>query len=239
MQSAGNGPDADPTLPLNTAPDAYFRDAYDAVMYSGAIGLYSRFVHWLMERRYRDRRTATILELGAGAGQHFNAVRSDFETYVESDIDPQLATGRGDPRVRRLTLDAGDLSSISSNSVDRLIATCLLAHLDDPERALSDWRRVVTPGGFLTIYVPTEPGWLLRTLRRLFVAPKSRRHGQDHMTLVANDHRNHYPKMSRLIDEAFASDAISRVRFPLPLVTWHLSLFEIVHVTVHGKEPAE
>jgi len=221
---------------LNTKPEAYFRDAYDSVMYSGVIGVYSRFVHWLMERRYKGLSTPTVLELGAGAGQHLAFVKNDFTTYIETDIDPELSLAScADPRVERRVVDAGNLGSVDSNSIDRLIATCLLAHLDSPVTALEEWRRVVKSQGYLTIYLPTEPGWLLRTLRRLFVAPKSRRYGQDHMVLVAEDHRNNYLDMSRMIKEVFGRDQVSRARFPLPLITWHLSLFEIVHIVVDKR----
>ena len=45
---------------------------------------------------------------------------------------------------------------------DRLIATCVLLHLEKPESALLEWRRVTRPGGVVTIYVPNEPGLLTR-----------------------------------------------------------------------------
>lgn len=219
---------------LNTSSERYFREAYDDVMYSGMIGWYSRFVHKLMERPYRGMHTPVVLELGAGAGQHVEHVSSSFERYLETDLDPSLATVAqrqdDDGTVVRQQANAEDLADFADASVDRVIATCLLAHLDQPERALREWRRVVRPGGYLTIYVPTEPGMLLRSLRHGFVAPKSRRRGQDHLAVVYRDHRNHYPGMRAMISEVFGKDEVRRVRFPSRLIGWNLCLFEVYHV---------
>jgi len=60
---------------------------------------------------------------------------------------------------------------------DRVIATCLIAHLKDPEVALTEWRRVLRKGGELTMYVPCELGFSLRLFRKLFLAPKAKRLG--------------------------------------------------------------
>lgn len=219
----------------SASPQRYFREAYNDVMYSGAVGVYSRFVHWLLERPYRHARTPVVLELGAGHGQHAPFVRGQVETYLETDLDATLAPAGerlvcGRP-VQRRQLDATDLSEFADGSVDRVIATCLLAHLDRPEEALQEWRRVVRPGGYLTIYVPAEPGMLLRMLRHLVMVPKSRKHGQDHLATVYRDHRNHYPLMRTVLRSVFAGDEVKRVRFPLRWLGWNFSLFEVYHVT--------
>ena len=219
---------------LNNSPQEYFRDGYDGVMYSGIIGRYSRMVHKIIEAPYRGLETPKILELGAGKGQHREFVRSKYENYVEMDIDPNLAGPPQDPRVERIVGDATDLSAFPDGSFDRVIATCLLAHLNDPESALQEWRRVTKHNGAISIYVPAEPGMLLRAGRALVVAPKSRRFGQDHHGVVYRDHRNHYPAMSLLIKQTFQTDDVSRKRFPLPFLGWNFSIFDIFHIRKKG-----
>lgn len=206
-------------------------------MYTGAVGLYSRFVHWLMERPFRRGRFNLVVEVGAGAGQHARSVRSWCGRYVESDVDSSLVgmhsrTTKGGAHVERMTLDAQDLSIFADDSVDRLIATCLLAHLDAPEMALTEWRRVMRDGGFVSVYVPCEPGWLLRTVRRIVMVPKARKFGQDHLATIYRDHRNHYPGMRAMMEGVFAGDVIRRVRFPFAFLGWNLSLFEVWQVRV-------
>lgn len=221
---------------LNTSSERYFREAYDDVMYSGAVGVYSAMVHRLMERRYRGMRTPVVVELGSGAGQHVPYCLSDYDVYHETDLDPDLGpNGPGErfvdgKRVVRSYADAQDLSEFADGSVDRVIATCLLAHLPDPEGALREWRRVLKPGGHVTIYVPSEPGMLLRLMRNVVMVPKSRKHGQDHLGTVYRDHRNHYPGMRIMVTDVFRNDKVKRLRFPTRFVGWNFSLFEVYDI---------
>jgi len=69
------------------------------------------------------------------------------------------------------------------NSFGRVIATCLLLHLQEPELALLEWRRVTENNGLITILIPTEPGLLLRLSRALLTSPKARRLGFDGYSL--------------------------------------------------------
>lgn len=222
---------------LNNSPESYFRDGYDEVMYTGIIGKYSRLVHKLMERPYKGKYTPKILEVGAGKGQHVVFVASKYDEYVEVDIDPELAVKNPyqDSRVTRYAQDAQDLSLFADDTFDRVIATCLLAHLEKPEQALREWRRVLKPGGGLTIYVPAEPGMLLRAGRSLVVAPKSRRFGQDHHGVVYRDHRNHYPAMRHIIRDVFKEDEIRKMRFPLPFLGWNFAIFDIFQIQKDAK----
>lgn len=212
----------------------YFGNAYQDVMYTGVIGLYSKFVHALMERPFRNTKASAILEVGAGMGQHVPFVTSLYDSYTMTDKDSFTSQqlNVADPRVSFVIADAQDLSGFESSAFDRLVATCLLAHLDQPEQALLEWRRVVKTGGHLTIYIPAEPGMLLRFLRFSVVAPKSRRNGQDHISIVCRDHRNHYPGMREMIRDIFRHDAIKRIRFPSRFLGWNFSLFEIYQIQI-------
>lgn len=220
--------------PLNTDAGEYFSEAYQDVMYTGIIGFYSRLVHRLMEAPVKGTSTPSILEVGAGAGQHAPFALSYFETYYQTDFDSKLIASQRptDDRIQPMVANAEDLSAFEDSSIDRLIATCLLAHLDRPEVALSEWRRVVRPGGSISIYVPSEPGILLRLLRHAAVAPKSKKFGQDHIAIVYRDHRNHFPGMREMIKTVFREDHVRRRRFPFRFLGWNLSLFEIYHITV-------
>jgi phosphatidylethanolamine/phosphatidyl-N-methylethanolamine N-methyltransferase len=216
----------------NNDPKVYFQEAYQEVMYTGIVGIYSRLVHRLMERPHKKKNTPVVLEVGSGSGQHAEFVLSKYEKYYQTDIDSGLLSKHQttDSRFILMTVDAQNLSFFNDNSVDRLIATCLLAHLDFPEKALREWRRVVKTGGSLSIYIPSEPGMLLRLLRVILVAPKSRSLGQNHVSMVCRDHRNHYPGMREMINHVFEGDSINRNRFPSKFLGWNFSLFEIYQI---------
>lgn len=216
---------------LNDSSEQYFTEAYEQVMYTGAVGLYSKFTHIMMERSYRNKFFSFTLELGAGHGQHFPFVQHKYDKYLMTDIDPELSKSILLPdNAERAKMDAQNLSGLESGSVDRIIATCLLAHLDAPDAALAEWNRVLKDRGVLTIYVPCEPGILLRMARWLLVAPKSRKYGQDHHSMIYQDHRNHYPGMSVLLKKHFSGAKIKKFKFPLPFFGWNLNLFEIWHI---------
>lgn len=228
-------PSKKPKRELNTSSVEYFRSAYDDVMYSGIVGFYSRMTHRIMERPFRGRNYKRVLEVGAGQGQHFNFVQCNIEEYLESDLDSELKiysrNNENVSRYERITLDAQNLDCFSDESFDRVIATCLLAHLDFPENALLEWKRVTKVGGVITIYVPTEPGMLLRLTRGVVMVPKSKKFGQDHLAVVYRDHRNHYPMMRTLIEVVFSGNQIKRKRFPLPFLGWNFNFFEIFQIT--------
>lgn len=209
-------------------------------MYTGLAGFYSRWVHRLIERPFVGMSTPVVMEVGAGHGQHAAFLRSNAERYIEIDIDPALAP----PKVRfanavpveRFTANAEDLSGFADNSVDRLIATCLLAHLNNTDKALSEWRRVVKPGGWITIYIPSEPGMLLRFARKIFMVRKVARYGQDHMATIYKDHRNHYPGMMVAIQEGFAGAVIRQRQYPVHGIGWNFSLFNLTHIQLPQGE---
>jgi phosphatidylethanolamine/phosphatidyl-N-methylethanolamine N-methyltransferase len=212
--------------------DDWYSFGYQKCYYSRSLGLIWGFVHFCMEHRYKNRKDLLkVIEVGAGQGQHYKYVRHHFEQYTATDIrnsqDEVLDLGK-------LTVkfaDASDLKFINSGSFDRLIATCLLAHLDKPQEALKEWRRVIRAGGVITIYVPPEPGILVRIVRQVFIWPKARRLGLKNPQLIAYlEHRNHYPMMRSLIHEAFKDDLVKKYRFPIKILPWNLSIFDIYHI---------
>ena len=217
----------------HTSEAEWMESGYDRCYYTGPLRGAWSIVHRKMERRFDSGMAfPKVIELGAGHGQHAPFVRHDFHSYVVSDLQEDLIVlPEGDPRFSTATLDAADLSSIPDGSVDRLIATCLLAHLPDPMAALAEWRRVVRPGGVLTIYVPCEPGWITRLIRRCYIWPRARRHGlKDPELLMYESHKIHYPAMRSFIRATFQGDAMHRERFPTGVLPWNLSLFEVVQV---------
>lgn len=219
------------------SPNEYFAEDYQEIMYTGVVGRYSRLTHALLDWPFRGTSTPVVLELGAGVGQHTKHALTDFSQYFVTDIS-QAALNKcdsSDPRVVAQVADAQQLSDFTDESVDRVVATCLLAHLHEPEQALSEWRRVLKPGGSVSIYVPAEPGMLLRLLRHTVMARKSRKLGNDHLAIVYRDHINHYPRMRLLIESVFAPDTIVRRRFPTRFLGWNFSLFDVFHVTKNAS----
>jgi|688.fasta_scaffold624688_1 phosphatidylethanolamine/phosphatidyl-N-methylethanolamine N-methyltransferase len=210
----------------------WYLDGYEKCYYTGALGFIWTIVHKSMEKKYTKRTDLLrVIEVGTGQGQHFKFVRHGFSYYLATDIRPHLFSTFGDSRIESKFADASNLDFLEDASFDRLIATCLLAHLDQPMEALKEWKRVIKKGGVLTIYVPPEPGFLVRVIRKLFIWPKAKKHGLINPELVSYlEHRNHYPMMRSLIHEIFRDDRITKFRFPLKFLPWNLSVFDVYHI---------
>jgi phosphatidylethanolamine/phosphatidyl-N-methylethanolamine N-methyltransferase len=219
----------------NVNSEQYFREAYNQVMYTGSIGVYSKIVHTMMEKKIPNNTGLKILELGAGSGEHYPYVVKPYAEYVVSDLDVSLLKPLKEQKIECVKvkkINAEKLSFIPENTYDRLIATCLLAHLNHPVDALQRWREVVKNGGTITIYVPSEPGMMLRLFRKLFVAPKSKKYGQNHMSMIYRDHRNHYPAMRQHIQDVFHNDIVKKRSFPFPFFGWNFNFFTLYTITV-------
>jgi ubiquinone/menaquinone biosynthesis C-methylase UbiE len=213
----------------------WYSGGYRVCYYSGVIGKAYGLVHQLMEIKFNKNDSfKRVLEVGSGNGEHLTFVRHDFQQYYMTDLEPIVLNANvDDARIILGTLDCTDLSEFEDKYFDRVIATCLLVHLKEPEIALSEWKRVTKEGGDLTIYIATEPGILLTLVRTLFIWPKARRLGISNPAFFAySQHINHYPRMNSLIKETFKGDKISRRRYPFPFLSWHLSLFEILHIKI-------
>ena len=57
---------------------------------------------------------------------------------------------------RQLVADAGDLSSIASESYDFLVSSNCLEHVANPLKALKEWKRVVKRGGAILLVLPNK-----------------------------------------------------------------------------------
>ncbi len=181
-----------------------------------------------MEYGFKNSYASQILEVGAGNGYHKKFCNSKYDSYIESDIRESI-------NGKIILLDAEKLSSFKDATFDRIIATCLLAHLNNPEAALKEWRRCVKNGGIISIYVPCEPGAALRLFRLLTTNIKSRIKKVDHYKFHYLEHRNYYINLNYLIHDAFRQDKIKIRKFPFGFLTWNMNFFYVYEISVKRK----
>jgi ubiquinone/menaquinone biosynthesis C-methylase UbiE len=213
-------------------PDDFYQQYYEKIFNNGLISRFSNFMHYFIERPRKNKYFEEILEVGSGHGQHFNFVKSKYHRYTELDLRVLENSTVGSRNRVSLQGDAQNLINIRSNSIDRLIATCLIAHLPDPDKAVSEWRRVVKAGGVLDIYVPCEPGMMLRIFRAFTTVPKSEKLGLDHKSMHYREHRNSWILCNIVISECFSDDKVKIEKFPFGLPSWNFRLFDIYRIVV-------
>jgi len=208
---------------------------YERIMNTGVVGKLWRYIHRSIDLPFINMPKLKIIEVGSGNGQHFNLTRLQTFEYLEVDLrmatNSRLDSQKGDLLGRKFVIgDAVQLTEITDDYFDGLIATCLLAHLNDIELALQNWRRVVRPGGILSIYIPNEPGLLLRFSRFLTTKRKITKSGYNHEYIHWREHRNHYPAMRSSIKHVFENDVISFKSFPSSFLGWNLGLYTLVKI---------
>ena len=223
-------------------------ERYYSLFYRRMLGVESQgilkylyqYPHYLMEKPFKSNFGFHLLEVGFGEGEHLPFVRSDFNSYTAIDSDEMRLMGSNNNeslQVDKIVADATELYNFGNESFDRVIATCLLAHLDSPEKALFEWLRVLKKGGTLTVYIPAEPGIFLRLFRKLLTKPNAKKMGFDGYDLfIARDHKNDAQRLLTYFNNLGSNYSVRRKYVPFSwLPSWYLNLFCLVHVTKIDK----
>ena len=217
----------------------YYSNHYEEVCNKGLVGIASRFVHWSLENfpytsQSHLREEGHILEIGAGHGQHLPFVKSGYKSYLQSDLRPEnlrdQSTKYPNSRVEDKSVDAENLP-YENAKFDRVIVTCVLIHLNDPEKALMEWKRVCRPGGRITIYIPCETGFLLRTSQMLTTRRKQSKLGYEADYLHYREHRYSYLYLKTLLKH-YGEPHVRIRKFPLVFGTWNVNLWSVCEITV-------
>lgn len=224
----------------------YYREYFQSVNGQGITGFATNVVHWALEKPYtRATHFSSVLELGAALGDHARFVRHGYDEYVITDVQDHgiritdlmadCPTGGGLRKIRFQIEDAHRLS-FEDRRFDRVLHTCLLHHLDDPETAMSEVRRVLRFGGTASFHLPCDPGLVYRGIQRVTAGRRIRsalkRNNFDikYGYLRAVEHPNHYSALIALVKHVFRHDQMRISNYPLPFGTWDVNLFTVVHV---------
>jgi SAM-dependent methyltransferase len=138
-------------------------------------------------------RGGTTLEIGCGTGGLLVAAARSGRSIVGIDIASRwlvVARRRLADRGLHVPLAAAEAERLPwpDATFDAVVADSVLEHLDDPARALREWRRVLRPGGVLVVWSPnrftltTDPHlglWGLGWLPRRWVPGYLRLRGRD------------------------------------------------------------
>lgn len=217
--------------------DLFYDQSYEEEMGTGLIGIFWRFIHRQLSRIVASTDNSIIFEIGAGHGQHFDSAFHKSRLYIETDIRQSFGYLKTfsdkdlnlSGRIKRV-MNAEALILVPNNSVDRVVVTCVLAHLRNPDTALIEWRRIVKPDGRLVIYIPCEPGLFLRFSRYFTTRKKLNSLGVNQDAIHWLEHRNHFPYLQLLIKQAFRNDNVQVKRFPFACLPWDLNLYAIISI---------
>lgn len=232
--------------------NVYENDYENIVMRGGKLNRWVyRKTHQELERFGAKESTEriSILELGAQSDQHRPWVKVNYHSYVVSDIvlEPLLKSkliyednlsricSKVEANVPVVKFEKVDAEEIGypNDTFNRIVATCLLVHLDNAIDALHEWRRVTKNYGKIDFYVPCEPGLILRMARNLTHKRKKLSVDFPYDLLHYSQHRNHYLALNEFINYIFQNDKIVRRFFPFRFLPWGFNLWAIYSIEVN------
>lgn len=222
--------------------DDYYRRHYATVHGAGCLGGAASVMHKRLERDRGDHSYPLTVEVGAGRFEHYPFVTHARDRYVatdiriptENDVYRSVVEGTGPADLEFRQSDAMSLD-LEDNSVDRVVATCLLIHLPDPYGALLEWQRVCRPGGVIDMLVPCDPGLVSRAFRRGVSQRVARKQGvaaEEYALVNAIEHLSPFNRVLKLVRAAVEPERRLEVDyFPFTKVpSWNLNAFAIMRV---------
>lgn len=218
--------------------EVFYNRFYESVTFGRGIGPKAiRRTHVSMEKDYAGASFEKCLELGAGKGQHLDFVKHDFKEFILLDIrKPELNSEREqDNRIHALVGNA-ELIPFPDGYFDRVISTCLLHHVEQPEAVVKELNRVLGGSGIATILLSCDPGLAVRTLRRITVARSSGKQGYSgYALMIAREHRNHVSSLLEIIKFTFRNRKVTIKYYPFALKSWNLNGYIIITIGTDFK----
>jgi SAM-dependent methyltransferase len=157
-----------------------------------------------------------VLEIGPGDIQHIDFWRGRPSEYLIADIHPEMLSIAehklqiADIPLRSLLVNRGELLPIEDSSVDIIISFNSLEHLYPLASYLSEFSRVLRPGGSLIGAIPAEGGlaWGLGrmlTTRRWFIKNTS----IDLDKIICWEHPNFADQIVKELDHSFKRKSLT------------------------------
>lgn len=210
-------------IPELTAEQVAIRDDYMdyfyAEVYTARFGAIQRFNHTYAARTAGP--ALRTLDVGAGLGEHLEFEDGHNGEYVALELRPEMAQEivRRYPYVTTVTGNLEQGLPFETGTFDRVLAIHVLEHLPNLPSDLEELRRVLRPGGVLSVVLPCEGGLAYSlgrnlTTKRMF----EKRYGVSFDWCIASEHVSTAPEVVQELDRRFTCEQRSWFPFKLPSV---------------------
>lgn len=210
---------------------------YDHIYYNSnqIISYINNSGHRLVEKDFDSScHFDRVIEVGSGTGKHVSYVKHNFNEYIMTDISQKyLNMSKELNKNEKFKFEIADATNLqyADSSFDRLISIYNLEHLPNPHDVLKEWRRVIKPGGTISISIPTEGGLAWNTGRFLTTRRYFAKEGLNLDYIISREHINTCYRLVNLIHYYFPK--IKEKYFPIDIIpTSHLNLIYAVNITV-------
>jgi SAM-dependent methyltransferase len=216
------------------SPSVFYAKFYKSVIFGKGLGpMFVRRTHKVMEKKFSGMHFPQVLEIGGGTGEHLEFVLHDYDNYFVTDIKLPILQGKfaNSPKIFCKIENAEQLT-FPDRSFDRVISTCLLHHVNNPEKVLEEILRVLKTDGVATIFLPCDPGLLVRVLRGLTTARNARKAGFfGYQLMISREHRNHFLSLLHMARHVFRGKRFRINYFPFHLPSWNINGYVVIQVS--------
>lgn len=183
-----------------------------------------------------SKKSDKILEIGSGRGEHLVFVKDNFSEYYMTDLTDWglkeiSLIAESDKRIKFMKQNIENLD-FPNNFFDRVIASCVISHVDEPYQAMVELKRVVKKGGTISFLISADPGILLRSVRALMTKPKMKKLTHPYSLVNAISHRNSANGLIVMAKWVFRKDHVSICYYPFHIPSWNFSTHIIVNIQV-------
>ena len=175
-----------------------------------------------------------ILEIGAGKGELYTYINGNYDQYFMTDVS---SWGREEIEKiieidKRVVFELQDIENLKfqDNFFDRVLVTCVIAHVTEPFKALEELRRVTKPQGIISMAVSTDPSILLRIIRKILIIKKMKNLDIPYELFIATQHRNNPLGILGMVNWIYRKDKVYTKYYPFKLKMWNFSTHIIVNI---------
>ena len=211
-----------------------YEDEYEKIFITGRNGLASKIMHRLLERKLDRVYFPRVLEIGANKGEHLPHVRHPFDECIMTDIVNRVNQIQLSKEVSFSIQDVCDLQ-FPNDYFDRVVVTCVIQHVDYPERALNELLRVLKPGGNGRILLQSDSSLLFRLIRALTTLRFAKKANKllEVQLFFAREHKNNYLNLITLAKFVYRDSDFKSIGWPIKI--WPFEIFRILEF----KKPAQ
>ena len=226
----------------NTTLKKYYSDSYLKLFYGKSFcscGI--KYTHQQLEKIFTNSIPKSVLEIGGNNGEHLRFVKFiPSKQYIsldlvtpQTDIFTNVISAEMKNKLKFVKGNA-EVLAFKDNTFDRIVVTCVMAHVDDVLAALFEMKRVAKRGAEIGILLPTDPGILNRLVKTLFTYPNLNKSTTVSPKFVnALEHKNHVSAIMALISYVFSSDDLKFTYKPFGLFkSWNFNLLVIAKIKI-------
>jgi len=220
-------------LPKDIFLERYYKEFYSEITYNGISSLVQKKMHRSLEYRYTQRdKFNVVAEFGANKGEHLKYIKHNWNEIHLSDLNGVEL--ESPVQSKKIFYSKEDIEALSYEdcTFDRVLNTCLLHHVLDPEKAMLEVRRVLKVGGVADIFISSDPGIFFRFARSIGPVLFAKKMGLKKVKRLADarDHRNHVLSLLNLTRHVFRNDYVVERSFPINGLSWNFSLWHTFHI---------